>query len=175
MSSSITLECRPSSPVSALHGTNLYSTNLRDWPRPIYDWLLILLRLLLPLGISYRQPTAAILSELFGLRFIASARTMPRKHSSHIFAWRRPYRKHSFLHCCVTSPRMRERVYGAVAWQCVTILNLFTLDGLMSQVKINYILRLSTLSIVLCFTKKKRWWIMSKMTIILLIYHRHKI
>jgi hypothetical protein len=33
-----------------------------------------------------------------------------------------PHRKYSFLHCCVTSPRMRECVYGAVAWQCISIL-----------------------------------------------------
>jgi hypothetical protein len=36
ISSSITLECLPSSPVSVLHGTNLYSTNLRDLQRHIY-------------------------------------------------------------------------------------------------------------------------------------------
>jgi hypothetical protein len=39
-----------------------------------------------------------------------------RKHSPHTVTWHRPHRKHSFLYCC-----MLERVYGAVAWQCVTV------------------------------------------------------
>jgi hypothetical protein len=45
--------------------------------------------------------------------------------------------KDSFLHCCETSPRMRERVYVAVAWQCVTLFFVLLLSVNIRKVYIN--------------------------------------
>jgi hypothetical protein len=102
-----------------VHSTNLYSTNIHDSLCPIYNWQIL----------------------IYYSRYIVTAQTHIAENTSrdrcsllcdvnmHAQAVRALHnngpcadtKKILPPYCCMMSLRMRERVYRAVAWQCVTI------------------------------------------------------